>query len=133
MATKSLWYLVVFAILALTVIFVATVYIPFLNSNSFGFIISITFLLIVTIAISILMRKGLFPKPSPEIQKTTRILLAVFVAVVFIVGYLMGFFRVAYYQNRVFISIILTVAFFIILLLVSFKARRKYQLENRAS
>ena len=136
MATKSLWYLVVVTILALIVIFVANIYFAFLNSNLFGFI-SLTFLLIAGIVIRILMRRGAVPKPSTEVQKiaqkATKILFVAYFAVFFIVILLIRFFGGAYHQNSFFIYIILIVSFVIILFLVAFRARRKYQLENRVS
>jgi hypothetical protein len=136
MATKSLWYLVVVTILALMVIFVANVYFAFLNSNLFGFI-SLTFLLIVGIVIRILMRRGAVPKPSTEVQKiaqkATKILFVAYFAVFFILMLLIWFFGVPWLENRVFIYIILIGSLVIIFLLVSFMARRKYKLENRAS
>jgi hypothetical protein len=136
MATKSLWYLVVFTISALIVIFVASVYVPFLNSNLFGFI-SLTFLLIVVIAFRILMRRGALPKPSTEAQKIaqkmTKILFVAYFAVFFIIMLLMWFFGIDWFQNRVFIYIILIVSLVIIFLLVSFKARRTFQLQNKVA
>jgi quinol-cytochrome oxidoreductase complex cytochrome b subunit len=120
---KALWYLVLLMILTLIVTFVVIFYLPFLHTNSFGSITSIALPLIAEVVGFILMRKGVLPKPSSEARKISRILLAINVTAVFVIGLLLVFFRAATYQNLIFITIVMTVAFFIVLLLAAFRAR----------
>ncbi len=89
---KALWYLLVFVILSLIVAIVIVLYVPFIQTNPYGFPTTAMALVVVNVIAAVLIKKGVVPKPTLRERKLNLLLLAIVLIVTFAVAFLWGMF-----------------------------------------